>query len=319
MRKSFQLFVLACFLVNCTGEPSRKAPIPAKQAQQHSERPKEDPEIVYETQDLQSTKKVLSGLFNSAEFDTHGSVIWEANEKKHPEIPVCYDLKCHTEVDTILYFVDSEGQSCAAVVLASYNYEYDDNGKIAVVGAHSEGTSLGLALFAKNAGLWKLYALKKHLTWLGEWGIYKSAEENGGVVSLKKLGQHWTAICFKQGIIGNTGEFWGTDTFFGIERRAPVSQKTSSKTNNKSGYCPFIQLFQYHYHHNYYFPDSENQNSVTTTMKTVETNSGVFDLRLESKTVNTSVYSDKINSSGKTVAHYTWSEKSGQFVVTKKP
>jgi len=113
----------------------------------------------YKYSNLFDTDRILKDLYDSKEFDSQGNIIWTASKIDFPEIPISYDNKYHTSIDSTIYFKDNQGDSCAILILANYNIQLDE-GKETQTGSHFDYLSLGVALFTKSKVGWELYEMK---------------------------------------------------------------------------------------------------------------------------------------------------------------
>ncbi|MGV3612389.1 MAG: hypothetical protein ACO1N0_15630 [Fluviicola sp.] len=303
MKKTAFIFLIISLLLACSESDKSKKTTPTD---------KKEPEAIT---DLTHSKKLLSYLYHSDEFDTHGRILWLPGETNPVDYaPISHDSLAHTEIDTILYFEDSEKIESAAVILASPRLLFDQ-GKEVISGGHFEGMVLGVALFHKKDGQWKLYSFKKHLTDLGYFGEYRTGRKDAGKIALKKIGENWTCLSLTQGIGGNTGEFWGTETWYSIEKKAPKFEQADEPNEiNELTYSPLNQLFSYKYSHNYYFPDLDHQNVSEIQVKTLPSKSTVYDLELSIHKYNYAVETNKVNSKRKDVNYFRYSHELNLFV-----
>jgi hypothetical protein len=307
MKKSVLIFFTISSIISCTETPC------SKQIKTSQSTDKKN-EIIT---DLNNTKTLLKYLYGSDKFDSLKTILWMPDEIDHPQIPISYDSIAHTGIDTVLYFKNSDGIESAAVILANYKFVLDEQ-KVVVGGSHFEGISLGVALFSKYKNQWKLDAFKKHLTNLGYYGTYRTGRKDQGKIALKKIGDHWTCLSFTQGIGGNTGVFWGTETWYSIEQDSPKFEQMEEPDEiNIREYVPLNQLFTYNYSHNYYFPDLEHQNVIDIKINTVKTNFPIYDLKLNIEKYNYAVESNKTNSLIKQVKYFRYSPELHLFLEKK--
>lgn len=270
-------------------------------------------------QDFSKLNDILKDIYGSKSFDSFENIVWQASSIDFPEIPISYDKKYHTSVDTVMYFTDNNKNSCALFILANYNIQIEKSKEIKS-GGHFDPVSLGVALFIKSKKGWELYRIKKHLTNLGYGGIYRTGRNDAGKIYLKKIGENWTCLVFKQGIGGNTGEFWGNERLFSVEKNLPMN--CIDKENFKdeidiNEYQIFSQLFSYNYHHNYYFPDLDNQNSIDIELKTKSNNPcDLYDFQLIINEVNYNIETNKTNSIKKSIREFKYSEKLNVYLET---
>jgi hypothetical protein len=164
---------------------------------------------------------ILKTLFDNPVIDRTGTAMWKPNYYERMSYPVSYDGNCHTNVDTTMYFDDTQHRHCAAVILTTYKSvrSYSDNTKIDTGDCHFCGVPLGIALFAKNdSGKWELYKFEKEFTSLGYFGNYRTGRRDAGKISLKKIGDSWTCLSLVQGVGGNGGESSGNESLYSIEQ-----------------------------------------------------------------------------------------------------
>lgn len=304
MIERFAAITLALLLLCSCGENKNKK-------WDHLKKDKE-----YSYVNLNDSDGLLKDLYQSDEFDALGNVIWTAAKIDFPEIPVCYDNKYHTKADTLMYFVDSQNDSCAVLILANYNIQLV-KGKQLQVGSHFDPVSLGVALFKKEKYHWQLYKIKKHVTELGYFGTYRTGGEDAGTISLIKIGSNWTCLSFKQGVGGSTGEFWGYEKLFSIECELPeypdLSYDHSDELKIKS-YQTLTEILSYNYHHNYYYPDLDNQNSIDISMRTISGTGPINNIELDIEETNYHLETNKINSRKKLKRKFIFSPYSHVYV-----
>lgn len=255
----------------------------------------------YCTQDFSNSNQLLKDLFHSHCFDSQGNIMWDFPSLDYFEIPRSYDDKIHTGIDTIMYFKDQIGDSCAVLILANYKMNRQNN-KIYADDSHGSGLSLGVALFSKVKEGWKLYNFKKHITELGEWGTYKKGKTNDGKIYLKKLSNNWTCLSFKQGLIGNTGSFHATETFYTIERHEPeikvkdIEYNEEAEEINRFEYNILSKLFTFEYLTSQYNPDPdiETITEKEATLSLIPSNNPLKDLIVNVKIINYDMNSSKL-------------------------
>lgn len=303
MRKPTFICLLISFVFGCSESDKSTKITPTD---------KKEPEVIT---DLTNSKKLLSYLFHSGKFDSHGRVLWLPGETNPADYaPISHDSLVHTKIDTILYFKDSEKTESAVVILANPRLTLD-KGKEVLTGSHFEGMFLGAALFRKIKGHWEIYSFKKHLTDLGYFGEYKTGGKDAGKIALKKIGKNCTCLSFIQGIGGNTGEFWGTETWYSIEKEAPRSINTDEPNEiNQLIYSPLNQLFSYNYSHNYYFPDLDHQNVSEIQVNIIRSKSTIYDLELNINKYNYAVETNKVNSMSKDIKYFRYSQELNLFI-----
>jgi hypothetical protein len=174
-------------------------------------------ESVFKSMDKRA---LLTRLFDNPVFDTGGTAIWKPNYYERTVFPVSYDGKCHTSIDTIMYFPDQNGKKCAAVILTTYNYRRsDEDSSIQIGDSHFAGVPIGIALFSPvDTGGWELYKFEKAFTSLGYFGKFKTGRQDAGQISLKQAGNQWTVLSLTQGVGGDMGLVSGTETLYSIEK-----------------------------------------------------------------------------------------------------
>ena len=168
-------------------------------------------------------RQILNRLFDNPEFDSSEIAIWTGNysDLTSLSIPLSYDKKFHTSLDTILYFTDTKKRKCAVSVFSTYNFQYDpfDSSKIEATGCHFCGVPIGVALFYQTEKQnWELYDFKKEIAQLGYGGIYKTGRQDEGILQLKEIGDTWTALSLTEGPGGNDGYVEGGEELFSIEQ-----------------------------------------------------------------------------------------------------
>lgn len=166
-----------------------------------------------------------------------------------------------------------------------------------------------------------MYKIKKHLTELGYGGTYRTGRNDAGKISLKKFGKKWTCLSFRQGVGGNTGEFWGYERFFSIEKELPKGLISNKQIDEMSinNYEILNQIFSYNYHHNYYYPDLENQNSIDISLRTMPSSNEIYKLQIVVDETNYHVETNKINSRKKSIREYYFSPSLYVFIENNTP
>jgi len=166
-------------------------------------------------------KILLSRLFDNPDFDTTQAAIWKPNYYERMTLPVSYDGRCHTNIDTIMYFIDQGKRKCACVILTTFNYRkgtFDDGTKIKIGDCHFCGVPVGIALLAETEDKnWELYKFEKAFTSLGYFGTYRTGRQDSGQIGLKQIGDKWTCLSLIQGVGGNGGYLSGSETLYSIE------------------------------------------------------------------------------------------------------
>jgi hypothetical protein len=167
-------------------------------------------------------REILKCLFDNPQFDSQGMAVWKGNyaDLTSLSIPLSYDGKFHTSLDTILYFVDTRNRNCAVAIFSTYNFQHDpfDSSKIRPTGCHFCGVPIGAALFhQKEKKNWELYDFKKEITQLGYFGVYKTGRQDEGKIQLKEIGDRWTSLSVTEGLGGNMRYLEGGETLFSVE------------------------------------------------------------------------------------------------------
>lgn len=161
--------------------------------------------------------EVLRRLFDNP--DIRGkTAVWNPNYYERLALRVSYDDSCHTNIDTILYFNDTQDRKCAAVVFVTYRYIVDslDGMKIRISDCHFCGAALGMALFSQNSDkVWELYKFEKYFRTAGHFG--GSGKGGIGQLSLINTGDRWTALMLKEPVGGNMGELQGSADVYSLE------------------------------------------------------------------------------------------------------
>jgi hypothetical protein len=200
-------------------------------------------------------RKLLSKLYDSNKFvDSSGEVLWRPNFHERLQLLVSDDGFCHTQVDTILYFRNHDQENCAVVIFANYHYFLDDfdHEVLKRGGSHFEGVRLGIALFAETEEKeWCLIDFKKYFTNLGYFGELHSGREDTAEFSLKKLRKDWMCLSLKQGIGGNTGVFWGYETFFSLDYYPICKMCEGIEEYPWMTSSCFQEVFSYNYYFSY--------------------------------------------------------------------
>ncbi|HEY5406166.1 MAG TPA: hypothetical protein VIJ92_03725, partial [Ginsengibacter sp.] len=136
-------------------------------------------------------------------------------------LPVSYDGRCYTNIDTIMYFTDQAKRKCACIILTTFNYRkgtFDDTSKIEISDCHFCGVPISIALLAETKEKnWKLYKFEKAFISLGYFGTYRTGLQDAGKISLKEIGDKWTCLSLVQGVGGNGGYLSGSETLYSIE------------------------------------------------------------------------------------------------------
>lgn len=172
--------------------------------------------------DILDKKEILKRLFDNPQFDSSGMAIWNGNyfDLTSLSIPLSFDGKFHTSLDTILYFADTKRRNCAVVIFSTYNFQHSpfDSLKNQPTGCHFCGALIGAALFYETEKKnWKLYDFKKGIVPLGYFGVYKTGYPDEGKIQLKEIGDHWMSLSITEGLGGNGGYLEGSERLFSLE------------------------------------------------------------------------------------------------------
>ncbi|HXP50559.1 MAG TPA: hypothetical protein VN922_11425 [Bacteroidia bacterium] len=171
---------------------------------------KPDPEILFDKIDK---AEIFKRLFDNPVIDSNNEALWTPNYYERRNLPVSYDKKVHTGIDTIMYFTDKDKAKNAVVLFGTYHY----CSKGQMDGAHSEGAPIGIALFSQNKdGKWELYKFERGFTTLG---LYGGADPKWrGNFSLMEIGDKWTCLCLSQENCSNGGYQSHTEWLYSIEQ-----------------------------------------------------------------------------------------------------
>jgi hypothetical protein len=178
--------------------------------------PKNENEELFDSLD---EHELLRRIFDDPDFDSNGIALWKPNYYERMNFNVSYDGKCHTVIDTIMYFTDREQRKCAAVILATYHYGTDctDSTKVVMGDCHFCGAPIGIVLLYETPGKkWKLYEFKKAFTTMGLFG--GTGREELGKISLLQVGDEWTVLSLTNPVGGNSGYLYGDETLYSIEQ-----------------------------------------------------------------------------------------------------
>lgn len=248
-------------------------------------------------------KLILTRLFDNPEIDSTGSALWIPNYGEAMKLSTSFDGKCHTNIDTILYFKDHKNEECAAVIFTHYKYvrDYQDSTQIVIGGWHYMPVPLGIALFVRPENeQWKIYCFEKHFSNLGYFGTYRTGREDEGKISLKKIGDNWTCLSLRQGIGGSAGVIWGYESLYSIERYQFCNQQNDEVTEWYDEW-----LLQNMLTYNYYFswPDGDKDIETTTVLKMIPKKNDYYDIELA------------IRKNGKvSTEKYFYSERYGKYI-----
>ncbi len=200
------------------------------------------PDSDYIFSDIQP-QTILPRLFNSNNIDTAQAVLWKPTMYERQQVNVSADGWCHTNVDTVMHFKNAGGDSCAAVILTSYIYDYvNKSRKMEITGCHFCGVTIGAALFKRNKGNWYLYRIEESIGQLGNWGQYRFPNrEMNSKISLLKMDNDFTCLSLKSGISGNSGVVEGFESLFWIDETTPEGRSYTDENILK-------EMFIYQYH-----------------------------------------------------------------------
>ena len=234
--------------------------------------------------DTLDKRKILRRLFDNSEFDSLGMVKWKGNysDLTSLSIPLSYDGKFHTSLDTILFFDDTKKRKCAVVIFSTYNFQHDpfDSLKIGPTGCHFCGVPIGAALFHETEKKnWELYDFKKEIAPLGYFGVYKTGRQDEGKIQLKTIGDNWTSLSITEGLGGNGGYLEGGERLFSVEE-----YKLDGSPNNTL--MPLLA--------NYYtIKETFLIKNILPEIKPIKTPKGYYDLlvrTIDDEIVKTKVY-----------------------------
>jgi len=268
-------------------------------------------------------KTILKRLFDNSQIDSVGEALWMPNYSERLKIHLSYDGKCHTAIDTIMYFTDCRNRLCAVVIFAHYRYDYFSFGDKIIDrgGSHFEGVPLGAALFTRRSDKWELYAFEKHFSELGYFGEIHTNRQDAGEISLKKIGNKWTCLSLKQGIGGNMGVFYGYETFFPVEEyRLWDSNNYNENSEFQSIEIPVGNILQDIFAYYYYFSEFDLMIETgvlrETNLHFIQTKTNYFDINLITTTTKEK-YADTItiSTSSKTaIKQYYYNETYNRYL-----
>jgi hypothetical protein len=152
---------------------------------------------------------VLIHLLKDAILDSFGNAVWNPMGDEKNEFPISDDNKCHTSLDTILYFTGTDSIKNAVIILRTYQFDHQH----IKYGNHYEGSPVGVALFKQNnEKKWELFKISKKITSLG---YYVGAEPKyKGFISLKNISPNYTCLYFKQNLGGQQGYVEGFESLY---------------------------------------------------------------------------------------------------------
>jgi hypothetical protein len=291
----FILLTALCVLICCKRKEDK--PVGAASPKEHQiDTTKSHEESGYIFDDLNSNT-ILTRLFDNPVFDSNGMAVWEPDFYDGMKFNVSEDGKCHTNVDTILYFNDHSNRKCAAAVLATYHYGRDiSDNSFAIGSCHFCGTEIGIALFSQQEDKnWQLYRFEKVFTSLGYFGEYKTHRQDSGVISLKEIGDNWTVLSLRQGLGTGMGETRGYEEWYSLEQ----NQITANL------YQGLLPIFWYTYYYSY----DSNANNHPQIVETARVN---FTKKNKGDYYGVDLISTK---NGKqNTNHYVFSQDTGAYV-----
>ena len=210
MLKLFSLAVLVFMLIGCINQHKQSILKNSKDTSLFEQvENKVDSEKIFPNLSQQLLFKVL---FDNPDVDTvNNEAKWMPNFSERMNFPISYDGKCHTGLDTIMYYTAQDSIERAVVLFGTYLY-YNKNNRC---GPHGEGAPIGIALFAKrNDGRWQVSTFNKSFTSLG---LYVGADKKWrGSYSLLRMGDKWTCLELHQDNCANGGAS-GTEWLYSIE------------------------------------------------------------------------------------------------------
>ena len=250
--------------------------------------------------------EILKTLFDNPLIDSSGAAVWEPDYKDAMDLPVSFDGKCHTNIDTIMFFTDTRNRNCAAVVFTTYNYvkRNSDSGRVEIAGSHFSGVSLGIALFKKPVGEdWEIYAFRKRFSELGFFGTYRTGREDHGEICLKEIGDKWTCLSLKQGIGGSGGISYGYESLYAIEEFQMGRQQPEDEVQEWYNDYLLQNILTYNYHYAGYAPEGTARIERSAAINIVKKKSNYYSIRID------------INKNGKASAEtYLYNEAIGKYL-----
>lgn len=252
------------------------------------------------------SKLILTRLFDNPEIDSTGAALWIPNYGDAVKLSrfTSYDGKCHTNVDTILYFKDHRNEECAAVIFTHYKYERDfqDSTQIFISGWYLTPVPLGIALFIKPKNeQWQIYCFEKFFSNLGSFGTYRTGREDEGKISLKKIGDNWTCLSLRQGIGGSAGAISGYESLYSIEMHQFYNQQDEEEITEWYDEWRLQNMLTYSYYSSR--PDGDNDIVITTELKIIPKKNDYYGIELT------------IQKKGKTSTEkYSYSERYGKYI-----
>ncbi len=232
-------------------------------------------------------KTILTRLFESQEIDDSNYVHWLPGFEERRDFSFSFDGLVHTKVDTIMHVRNKNNEKYAVVVFGSYRFGKDsfDTSEISIGDSHFNGVPIGVALFTyEDYHLkWKLYGFKKKISTLGYFGEYIGNKEHHGKISLKKIRNNFTCLSLKQGIGGNSGLFWGEESFFNIEEYS-FNNSVKSHIAFEFEQVPYYnhsleKIFTYNYWYCYCFED--DCDAIERKLNFIKNKNDYYDIRLD--------------------------------------
>lgn len=176
-------------------------------------------------------KELFNKLFDNPNID-NGIAVWQPNYYESMNFNLSYDGKCHTSVDTLLYFRDNKNRECSVVIFKTMTYkpnELNDN-KIEVYGCHfCEATISAVLLYKKENLKWEVYKFEKNLLNAGLFGGV--GKEGIGKISIEK-NENECFLSYKKPIEGNSGEINGKEILFSIDEFTKLECEPLTKIFN---------------------------------------------------------------------------------------
>jgi hypothetical protein len=250
--------------------------------------------------------QVLKRLFDNPIIDSSGTALWEPNYIERMYLPISFDNKCHTNIDTILFFNDHMNVKCAVVLFAHYNFviDYLDSNKIEIGGSHFDGVPLGIALFKQSKdNTWEIYKFSKHFSNLGYFGTYRTGRQDQGKINLKEIGDRWTCLTLRQGVGGSTGASWGYESLYSIEELQFGNQQSEDEVEEWYDDHLLQNILTYNYHYSYNSLETKESVDKKSDLRIIRKKNNYYDLELS------------ITKNGKTNSEiYYYSESKNKFI-----
>ena len=110
-------------------------------------------------------KSVLKRLFDNAEFNSNGEILWKPNYSEAINNQVSDDNFCHTNIDTIMYYRENNYDN-AIVIFTTYKYKNGEKES-----CHACSPTFGIATFERSINTnWELKQFEKNLMHSGIYG-----------------------------------------------------------------------------------------------------------------------------------------------------